>query len=150
MSEKWECSFKVDILKEKIDKQCQFVGRLTTFSTIEDSDTLKVLVSPLYMIENNDFIYLGHTWMIANEELSQHQGENYLFQAVPYRYKKLNRKYYSTGIMPKGKSCFLGKSPTYKGVSMYHIQANAAINRKDRRQKNKNLEIIKAFERGTL
>ena len=163
-------NFRSRILKEN-DGENEFVGKVTKKyfkeekkdkegNVVKDEFIYRILVSPLYMInDNNKATYIGHSWIEQNSKdlMYQYQGKIIKFSAGRLKYDRKKpgsrtvEKKYTVHNISNIEECLDYRLIEGVNFSKDEItNQNCNLKRSERRGAVSNFEIIKAYERGIL
>ncbi len=163
-------NFRSKILKENSDKNNTFVGKVTKKyikeekkdndgMIIPDEFIYRILVSPLYMIDdNNKATYIGHSWIEQESKdfMYQYKGKVIKFSGGHRKYNQKKpgnvvEKKYTVHNISDIEECLDFEFIEGTNFSKDEItNQNCNLKRGKRRNAVSNFEIIKAYERGIL
>lgn len=133
-------------LKGLIGTTQHFVGKLQRKSGHEKSTNGLMVISPLYVLdEDGEYSYVGHAWIKLPEEYIKKEGYTIEFEGKVYRYKKLSGQK-DCGIKLTQVQ-YVKKTDTYKGLDMHSVECHE-LDKDHRAQINSNFELIVAYEKG--
>lgn len=135
-------------LKAFVDEEKRFIGHALRHSPVYNGEELvaySMLIAPLYVEMNGEFIFVDHAWVQLPNHLLQMNTYIFDFNGIVKRRKTNTDKVF---IEFKEINTITKFKDEYEGVSMKTIDIREEVNLDARREKFLNHSVIKAYELG--